>query len=223
MYALLVAVTLLVAVALTLGVLALGVLGVRGAQGIVRRFGLPTEWTFYVVLGLFVATFCLVVLTGDLREARANPWSLWKRSWMQDDGDAELKRVARYVTQEECLKAQWKKLEDELAQKKQVHQLLNRTVPKMATARVYLLQGQTIFEFGEFGSSLLSSALSRIPPLPDEMRLPEVVSTVSVYCAPSLRYGVWPYYTPAYHVAADDLRRLGARTLSVKAKQMLDE
>ena len=202
------------------------------ALGVVRIFCLPVQWTGYVGFGLLTVAIYLY----SFMDARANPWSLWKRSWMQDSGDAEQQRLARYVTQEECLKAQWKKLDEELEQKKRVHQALKRSFPNMP--KVDLLQGRTIFEFGPSLSSRMVDLHARtlsefseerkLTPnqreqLAFEMRLPEVVSTVSVYCAPSLRYRFWPYYTPGYYAAADDLRRLGERTLSIKAKQMLGE
>lgn len=202
------------------------------ALGVVRLFRLPVHWTGYVVFALLAAGVYLY----SLMDARANPWSLWKRSLMQDSGDAEQKRLARYVTQEECLKSQWKKLEEELEQQKQAHQAMKRMFPNMP--KVHLLQGRTIFEFRPSLSSRIPDIHARtlgefsderkLTPhqeeqLAYEMRLPEVVSTVSVYCAPSLRYWFWPYYTPEYYAAADDLRRLGERTLSVKAKQMLGE
>jgi hypothetical protein len=55
------------------------------------------------------------------------------------------------------------------------------------------------------------------------MSLPEIDQTVSVFCATSVRYSVWPYYSPAYAAAADDLHRLGGRTLALRAKEMLGD
>jgi hypothetical protein len=56
-----------------------------------------------------------------------------------------------------------------------------------------------------------------------EMLLPEIVASASFFCAPSLKYGFWPYYTPAYYTATDDLRSLGEKTLAARAKKLLGE
>lgn len=202
------------------------------ALGIVRLFRLPLKWTSYVAFALLVVGVHIYFLI----EARANPWSLWRRSWMQDSGDPEQRRLARYTTEAECLTAQWKKLEEELQLQKRADQMMkSMTLPGSPT--IHLREGRTIFEFRPslWSSPKLSQRLlshlgesKDLTPyqkeqMASEMRLPEIIATVSVYCAPSLRYSFWPYYTPTYYAAGADLRRLGERTLAVKAKQMLGE
>lgn len=198
----------------------------------VRLFRLPVHWTGYAAFVLIVVAVYLY----SLLDAQAKPWSLWRRSWMQDSGDPEQRRLARYSTQAECLTAQWTKLGEELQQQTEVHQAMKSI--RAGSPKVLLQEGRTIFQLGP-------SLWSRIPGsntrtladlsekrnltayqqerLAHEMSLPEIVSTVSVYCAPSVRYSLWPFYTPTYPAAADDLRRLGERTLALRAKQMLGE
>jgi len=206
------------------GLLLAFILAVALAFAIARVFRLPTHWTGYVALGVLVAA----VYFSSLLEAKGKPWTLWKRSWMQDQEEAEQRKLAKYTTEGECLKVQWEKLKEDLDQK--------RHLPGSRT--VYLAQGRTIFEFGP-------SLYSRIPDLQAralahlnenkeltpyqkeqmayEMLLPEIVSNVSFFCAPSLKYGFWPYYTPTYYAATDDLRTLGEKTLAARAKKMLSE
>lgn len=52
----------------------------------------------------------------------------------------------------------------------------------------------------------------------------EISATVSFFCAPTATfYGLWPYYSPAFDAASTALKRVGERTLSTRAKQMLGE
>lgn len=156
---------------------------------------------------------------------------------MQDSGDPEQRRLARYSTQDECLAAQWKKLDEELQLQMQAQQAM-KSIGAGSKKEVLLREGRTIFQLGPSLWSRISGSATRFradlsekrnltayqqEQLAYEMSLPEIVSTVSVYCAPSVRYSLWPFYTPTYPAAADDLRRLGERTLALRAKQMLGE
>jgi hypothetical protein len=202
------------------------------ALGIVRLFRLPIHWTGYTALALIVVAVYLY----SLLDARAKPWSLWRQSWMQDSGDPEQRRLARYTTQDECLTAQWKKLDEEVQQQRQVHEAMKSI--RVGSPKVLLQEGRTIFQLGPSFWSRMPGSRTRALADPGEkknltahqqerlayeMGLPEIVSTVSVYCAPSAQYSLWPFYTPTYQAAADDLRRLGERTLADRAKQMLGE
>ena len=155
---------------------------------------------------------------------------------MQVSDYREQSRLARHSTQDECLRAQWKKLDEELQQQTQVQQMTKSI--RAGSPKVLLREGRTIFQLGPSLWSRISGSNTRAladlsekrnltayqqDRLANEMSLPEIVSTVSVYCAPSVRYGLWPFYTPTYPAAADDLRRLGERTLALRAKQMLSE
>lgn len=205
-------------------------LAVAVALGIVKLFRLPIQWTGYVALGLLVAGGYLY----SLLEAKENPWTLLKRSWMQDSGDAEQHKLAKYATRDDCLKNQWKKLAEELELQKQVHQ----TLKLPGFHRVHLIEGRTVFQFGPSLYSrmpdLQARALANLSENKEltpyqkermayEMLLPEIVASVSFFCAPSLNHGFWPYYTPTYYAATDDLRSLGEKTLGVRAKKMLGE
>jgi hypothetical protein len=113
-------------------------LAVALALVIVRLFRFPIQWTGYVSFGLLVAGVYLY----SLLDARENPWTLWKRSWMQDAGDAEEHKLAKYATQDDCLKDQWKKLEEELERQKQVNQTIK--LPRFHS--VHLVEGRTVFQ-----------------------------------------------------------------------------
>ena len=184
-------------------------------------FRLPIPWTGYVATALLLAVGYLY----PLLDARAHPWILWERSWMQDSGDADQRRLGRYTTQDDCLKEQWKKLKEELELQKQVQEPFDKI--KLFGRRVHLVEGRTIFEFGPSLLSRMAAKKQTTPSQDDrlmqELLLPEIVSTVSFFCAPSLRYGFWPYYAPTYYASADDLRRLGEKTLAARAQEMLEE
>src|SRR5207302_1927167 len=99
----------------------------------------------------------------------------------------------------------------ELELQKQVRAVFDKM--KLFDRRVHLVEGRTIFEFGPSLWSRMAAKRQTTPSqdnrLMQELLLPEIVSTVSFFCAPSLRYGFWPYYTPTYYASTDDLRRLG--------------
>ena len=197
---------------------------------IARVFHLPIQWTGSVALGLLLVAAYFF----SLIEAKQEPWTLWKRSWMQLSVQQEQRKLAKYATEDECLKAQWVKLADELQERRRLREII--TSPGSRT--IYLVEGRTIFEFGP-------SLYARVPDLQAralahlkdnkkltpyqkermayEMLLPEIISNVSFFCAPSLKYGFLPYYTPTYYAATDDLRSLGEKTLAARAKTMLGE
>jgi hypothetical protein len=169
-------------------------------------------------------------------DANANPWSLWKRSWEQNSGDPEQRRLARYGSQEECRKAQWAKLDEEIQQQAQVNEALKPLRQALDQPKVYLREGRTIFQLGpsiwsrlkeshadDLGDLAKRSGLTEDQKarLAFDLSLPEIQATVSVFCAPSVKYRLFPFYTTAYLAAADDLRALGERALALKAKQAL--
>ncbi len=187
---------------------------------LMRWLGLSLNWLPVLMVGLVVVGFYLYAIV----DARQNPWVLWKRQ--QDSGGAEQYKLGRYATQEECVKVQWKKLEEELEQAKQIRQMFAKIALFASDKRVHLVEGRTIFEYGpSFLASMLQTNRTdqQKDKLPPELLLPEIHSTVSFYCAPSLRYAFWPFYNPTYYASADDLRRLGERTLATRAKEMIGE
>ncbi len=168
--------------------------------------------------------------------AHAKPWSLWKRNWQQHMGDPEQSRLARFSTQDECIKAQWEQVDKEFRAQTQAYEMVKSMFPDQP--KVFVQEGRTIFGLGPSMWSRLHGSKPGAPAdldgtkdlteyqkkeLAFRMSLPEIDSAVSVYCAPSLRYAWGPHYTPAYPAAADDLRGLGERTLAIRAKQMLGD
>ena len=186
-----------------------------------RVFRLPIHWKGYTALVLLV----VAVYVYSLGAAHPGSWSLWRLS--QDAGNTEQRRLARFNTQDECLKAQSETLDKEFQEQTHVYEALKEMWKSgfPHSPKVFLREGRTIFQLGPSLTSLLFSKLLR----DDEKKglefltLPGIESTVSVYCAPSVRYRFWPYYTPKYPAATDDLYTLGQRTLALRAKQMLDE
>jgi hypothetical protein len=159
----------------------------------------------------------------SLTDAIRNPWTLWRQNWEQDSR-RDQRRIASYRTQNDCVKEQWNKLNEELKLRKEVKSAISKELPNDLNVRsVFIQEGRTIFQFKKslFFSQLFSP--EEKASFPEEMQT-EIVATVSFFCVPtSSLYGLWPYYTPSYSVASDSVRRLGERALAIRAKQLFGD
>ena len=205
----------------------------KNAISVAIESGLLLNWRKYlrviVALGAIVYGFAFL-------EAKANPWTLWKRSWSEFESGVEMKKLGLYTTQKTCVDDQWKLLKEELSNRKSTQEILKKFPLKHDTA--YIVEGRTIFEFGK-------SLYSRSPELRDkfaadtskrtelsdyqkrqliaEVLRPEIVSTISFFCASTSKNALWPFHTPNYYAPGEALRDLGERTLAGRAEKILGD
>jgi hypothetical protein len=179
--------------------------------------------------GAYAALAGLLLLLGGLYalavvNAREKPWALWSQTRRQY-GSTEQKRLGRYVTQDECVREQWKRLEERRTTSAKAHevtaQMLGKAEIFAAAKSVDLVGGRTIFEFRPSFFAQTMKLAGMDPAVPAEVLLPEITSAVSFFCAPSMREEYWPYYRPTHNAAASDLQLVGERTLATQAKEMI--
>ena len=163
------------------------------------KSGAPLSLRKYIRVGVAIIT---IIYGSAFLEAKANPWTLWKRSWGQFQSEVEMKKMGLYTTQKTCVDDQWKLLKEELLLKKSVAQ-------EAEYKTAYIVEGRTIFEFGK-------SLYSGFPE-------PEIVSTISFFCASTSKNALWPFHTPNYYAPGEALTNLGERTLTGRAEKILGE
>jgi len=180
-------------------------------------------------------TITAIVYGSAFLEAKTNPWTLWKRSWHQDDR-VEMKNVGRFTTTESCIAQQWKSLNQERTMINEAEKSTKDLFPDLKS--VFIVQGRTIFGFWksfymrspELRDKLVSdlekrtdlSAFQKQNLLDDYLR-PEIVSTVSFFCAPTSSNALWPFNTPSYYAPGEALTDLGERVLASRAGKLLTE
>jgi hypothetical protein len=172
---------------------------------------------FICIIAVIAVGFYLV----ELSDASKLPWALWRQDWRQD-WRSEQRWMGSYETQKICLGQQWKKQDEELERQKEADAIVASQMPSVLNSRRILIQeGMTIF--GIKKSSIAAFLPKTRKALPPEMET-EIVATTSFFCAPrSSFYGLWPFYTPNYDASSGSLKHLGERTLSIRAKQILEQ
>ena len=177
-------------------------------------------WKDFRIQICVIAAIVGVLYLAGLSNASMNPWTLWRQEWEQDSR-ANQHRIASYREQKDCIEEQWKKLREALQLKEQGNAIIAKNAPTVLNFRsVFIQESWTIFEFKK---SLLSLYSKKKSSLPAEMQT-EIVSTVSFFCAPTASfYGLWPYHRPSYSAASDMLKRLGEKTLAIKANQLFEK
>ena len=204
----------------------------KNAISVAIESGLLLNWRKYLRV---IVALAAIVYGFAFLEAKANPWTLWKRSWHQDN-DVETKNVGRFTTREGCIAQQWKLLNQERSMVNEAEKSTQNLFPDLKT--VFIVQGRTIFGFWKsfyVRTPGLRDKLVRDPEkradlsafqrqsLLDEYLRPEIVSTVSVFCAPTSSNALWPFNTPSYYVPGEALTDLGERTLAGRAEKILGE
>ena len=195
--------------------------------------GLWLSWRKYARVIVAILT---IVYGAAFIDAKNNPWTLWKRRWQQFESGVEMKRKGRYTALESCVSEQWKSLNEEQGKQKEIENIRMSVSPDLKT--VFMVQGRTIFEFGKSPyatnqrlrekvvsdvgkrSDLSESQKQR---LLDQHLQPEIVSTVSFFCAPTSKNALWPFNTPNYYAPGEALTDLGERILAARAKKILGE
>jgi hypothetical protein len=71
------------------------------------KSGAPLSLRKYIRIGVAIIT---IIYGSAFLEAKANPWTLWKRSF---ENGMEMKKLGLYTTQKTCLDDQWKLLKEE--------------------------------------------------------------------------------------------------------------
>jgi hypothetical protein len=174
-------------------------------------------WSEYKIPICVVAAILAIVYLANLSDASLNPWTLWRREWIDTTEGVTQRRLGSFKTEKACSEEQGRRLKLALDMKKEAKIALPNDLKFLIA---YIQEGHTIFGFRK---SILST-LKETASLPVEMFLPEINSEESYFCAPtSTHYGLWPYYIPRYDAGSDALYRLGEKTLAIRAKQLLGE
>jgi len=194
--------------------------------------GLLVNWRMYVRV---IVVLLAIIYGSAFMDAQKNPWTLWKRRWSQFY-DVEMISKGRYTTREACINAQWKSRKEELSMLKQAKNVLDKIANKYPT--VYITEGRTIFEFGksfysrspEEKDKLVADTSKRTDltdyqkrQLISDLLRPEIVSTTSIFCAPTSKNALWPFNTPNYYAPGEALTDLGERMLAARASKILGE
>jgi hypothetical protein len=167
-----------------------------------------------VIAGILIALYLI-----RLVDAHAKPWSLWRQEW-DSEHNRDQSRVGSYQNDKLCIDAQQEKLTEELKMRREVNKLIEPRLAGLGDSRSVLIsEGNTIFEYRK---SLIPSLIEMPKPIPVEMQT-EISASVSFFCWPTASFhGLWPYRRPSFDARSAVIERVGARALSIRAKEMLD-
>ena len=191
----------------------------------------------YKYLILIICGIVFISYASSLYKAWTKPWALWKHEWQELMIDVpEQERLERYATREDCIRNQWVKLDEMLKLLSKVGKLSSEKLSKFQN--VYFEQGRTIFGFQRSiysrSKKIREGFIKRLAGRKDltakqregltrKVMLPDLSHSITYFCAPTRSTSYWPYYNPTGNPATGDLKRLGERTLAVRADKIFLE